>query len=189
MMPAGATDPYPGTDTETAKPNPRRAVEAATLVIIAATVIAVVASSWPIVVAWIDAARPDVARQGIARALQGRGWAVGTPRSQPPPDVDRTPHRPTFPFGDHGVPGLETHPVPPGTPTESLIGAVAKPLTIVQLLDRADPDGLPVMSVNPNETLLVVKELTPWVLLAAKREGKVEFGWTTRNQVAISRLP
>ena len=189
MMPAGATDPYPGTDTAPTKPNPRRAVEAATLVIIAATIIAVVASSWPIVVAWIDAARPEVARQGIARALRGRGWAVGTPRSKLPQEFDRGPQRSGFPFGEHGVPNLDAHPVAPGTPTESLIGAIAKPLTIVQLLDRADPDGHPVMSVNPNETLMVVKELTPWVLLAAKRDGKVEFGWTTRNQVAISRVP
>jgi hypothetical protein len=68
-----------------------------------------------------------------------------------------------------------------------LAGAIAKPLTIVQLLDRADPDGRPVISVNPNETLVVMREVSPWLLLAVKRNGRMEFGWTTRSQVAISR--
>jgi hypothetical protein len=184
MRSTGATDPYPGNEAS-GQPNPRRAVEAATLVIIAATVIAVVASSWPILITWIDDERPATAKPGIARALRARGWAIGPPGAKGPQRFGPRQHSP-IPHGDR-VPGLETLRIPPGSPTQALAGAIAKPLTIVQLLDRADPDGRPVISVNPDETLMVVREMTPWVLLAVKRDGKVEFGWTTRSQVAISR--
>lgn len=186
MRSSSATDPHPGTDAQ-GGPSPRRAVEGATIVIISATIVAVVASSWPLFATWLDDERPNVAKPGIARVLRGRGFAVAPPRHKRndpvfSPQMDAPPR----------VPGLNPHrfPIPlpePGAVEDSLAGATAKPLTIVQLLDRADPSGRPVVSVNPNETLIVVREMTPWVLLAVKRDGKVEFGWTTRSQVAISR--
>jgi hypothetical protein len=186
MRASSATDPYPGADAP--GPSPRRAVEGATLVIIAATIIAVVASSWPIFATWLDDTRPEPARPGIARALRGRGFAVAPPRHK----ADKPVFSPRMdPLPTPHLPGLNPHrfpiPIPePGGVDDSIAGATAKPLTIVQLLDRADPQGQPVVSVNPNETLIVVREMTPWVLLAVKRNGKVEFGWTTRNQVAIT---
>lgn len=156
------------------------------MVVIAATLIAVAASSWPMFISWLDDARPDAAKPGLARALRGRGWAVGPPDAKRPHRVFSPRQRLEIPFED-GPHDPHVPPIPPGTPTESVAGAVAKPRTIVQLLDRADPEGKPVISVGPDETLIVVREITPWILLAVKRDGRVEFGWTTRSQVSIDR--
>lgn len=179
MSPTGATEPFGGNGSRNA--SPRRAVEGATLVVIAATVVAVVASSWPIVIGWLDDTRPAPAKPGLARALRGRGWAVGPPEAKRPHRVFSPRQRLEIPFED-GLNAPHRLPIPP---TESVAGAVAKPRTIVQLLDRADPEGRPVISVGPDETLIVVREITPWILLAVKRDGRVEFGWTTRSQVSI----
>jgi hypothetical protein len=161
---------------------PRRAVELAIVLVIGATLIAVVASSWPLWWRLFQPAQPLAAKQGIARALRSRGWAVTPPDSKKHHRVFGPQHE-TFPFpdtdrSDPHRDGVEELP-------DSMAGSFARPRSIVQLLDRGDPDGEPVVSVGPDETLIIVRELTPWLLLAVKRDERVHFGWTTRDQVEI----
>ncbi len=86
------------------------------------------------------------------------------------------------------LPGLGAHRTPraPGAAKETAAGAIARPRSILQLLDKAEPNARPVLSVGPSDILIVVREMTPWILVAARRDGKMELGWTTRDQVSIS---
>lgn len=192
MSPWASSEPY---GSPAPSPSPRRAVEGATVVVIAATFITVAASSWPLFAGWLEDARPDTAKPGIARAVRGRGWAVAPPDAKRnhalfgPSELEAPPER----LGRHPLdrlPLLDNPHLPsplPGDDSESIAGTIAKPRTVVQLLDQAGPDGRPVISVGPDETLIVVRELNPWILLAVKRDGRVEFGWTTRSQVSVLR--
>jgi hypothetical protein len=153
--------------------------------VIAATVLAVIASSWPLFIGWFDGERPTAAKPGIARALRGRGWAFA------PREAGR-PHEMFGPDGDTEIPFDEPpnipHLLPPhDAPSDAFAGTTARPRADLELLDRADPDGRPIIEVTPKDTLVVVREIPPWVLLAVKREGRLEFGWATRTQVEINR--
>ncbi len=177
MNPWGATEPY---GDGPPRPNPRRAAEVGALVVIGAAVVSVIASSWPLFIGVLDGERPSAAKPGIARAIRGRGWAVAPPAKKRPQLLGPRLDRPHIPFDNPHVPTL-----PRLGRSDVVAGATARPRTVIQLLDRSDAEGRTVITVGPKETLMVVRELPPWVLLAVKRDGHLEFGWATRSQIEI----
>jgi hypothetical protein len=180
--PVRAADPY-GPDGPGQSAAPRRAVEVGTLVIMAAAIIAVGASSWPLVWDRLEGEQPIAARRGLERVLRENGWAVGPPDARKPHRVFSPDAMRNFPF-DEERGGVPRSPHAKQAPAD-LTGALARPRTIVQLLDRGDPDGTPVLTAGPDDTLMIVRESGPWLLCALKRENRVEFGWATREQVTV----
>jgi hypothetical protein len=180
--PPQAADPY-GPDGAGQSLGARRAVEAATLVVMAAALIAVLASSWPLVWDRLEGEQPIAAKRGLERVLREHGWAVGPPEPRKHHRVFGPETTRAFPLDDDA----SSLRVPPHGQTRAseLAGTLARPRSIVQLLDRGDPDGVPVLTAGPDDTLMIVREVTPWLLCAIKRDSRVEFGWTTREQVVI----
>ena len=156
-------------------------LDGVTLTIIVASAAAVLMASFPVIARALVPDPPAAARRGIERALRARGWAAGPATLKD--------HRYAPPVSDIPRGSLleELDRARSASPFHNAEGRAAQARGRLMLLDRGDPNGEPVLSVDEHDTLVVVRDIGAWLLLATHRGGRVQLGWVQRHQVAIIR--